>query len=366
MRGSDVRATAPVEHAAGTTPHDLEHLLVGCSPAMHHLRWLVRKIGPSSLPVLVHGPTGSGKELVARALHTLSRRSGRFVAVNACAVSESLFESSVFGHVRGAFTGAVRDHDGVLAEAHRGTLFLDEVGDLSIGSQAKLLRAIETREFRPVGALHDRTSDFRIITATHVDLHRAAAARQFRDDLLFRLCGAVISVPPLNDRPEDIPLLACRFAGRERGGMHAATHTDGPAMPLCGCVATDGWQEIQRQGSQTCRWIDARAVDHLVRQDWRGNVRELRSVIECAAVLCATPRISRAAVEDALRVRGATAHPLRDSRRADHNQVLLAALREHRWDVSAAADALGVHRATLYRRLKHLPGANGNTRSHAR
>src|SRR5258707_5408231 len=144
--------------------------LIGDSAPMHELRRRIARVARTELPVLIEGPTGSGKELVAQALHRMSGRPGDCVAVNVCAVAEGMFEDALFGHVRGAFTGAMADHAGYLTEAHRGSIFLDEIGGLGLTGQAKLLRAIETKQFRPVGARHDQTSDFRVVAASNVPL----------------------------------------------------------------------------------------------------------------------------------------------------------------------------------------------------
>ena len=189
-------------------------LLIGDSLPMRQLRALIARVATSTLSVLIEGETGSGKELVARALHEMSGRSGALVALNVCAVPDSMFEATMFGHVKGAFTGALRDSAGYLTEAHRGTLFLDEVSGLSLTNQVKLLRAIETKEFRPVGARSDQRSDFRLIAASNEDMVHLVEGGQFRRDLAHRLGGIKLTVPPLRDRLEDVPILAAHFAAQ--------------------------------------------------------------------------------------------------------------------------------------------------------
>jgi DNA-binding NtrC family response regulator len=240
-----------------------EDLIIGESAAVHQIRALIAKLAPTTLPVLIQGPTGSGKELVAQAIHRLSGRSGPLVAVNVCAISDTMFEDALFGHVRGAFSSAIADRAGFLAEADHGSLFLDEIASLPLPTQAKLLRAIETGEFRPVGARHDVRSDFRVIAAANEDVRALAAAERFRPDLLHRLSGAVIRVPGLDARPDDIPALARHFAG-----------------------------QLSSANGVPIRLNDA-AIRMLQNRAWPGNVRELKHVVECAAAWATTPVVGR-------------------------------------------------------------------------
>lgn len=300
----------------------LDDHLLGDSLAMHRVRGLIRKVARTSLPVLIQGPTGAGKELVAVAIHRLSQRVGRLVAFNVCAVADTMFDDALFGHVRGAFSGAVHGTDGYLSEADRGTLFLDELSGLPLMAQAKLLRAIETRTFRPVGAERDRSSEFRVVAASNENLDAAADDGRFRADLLHRLSGITIEVPPLAERLEDVPLLARRAATE-----HAMQ---------CGMEA---------------QLTDA-AVDELMGHDWPGNVRELRLTVSRAITLAPTTVVGREDVRGAIRrmtpARGTPGVLDADDRR------LLAALQETGADVTAAAARLGMHRATVYRRLRKL------------
>lgn len=311
--------------SAGHVP--IEQILLGHSPAIQRVRWLIEKLARASVPVLVHGPTGVGKELVARALHVASGRRGPLVACNVCAIADGLFESTMFGHVRGAFTGAVADSSGILSEADGGTAFLDEIGGLGLPAQAKLLRALESHEFRPVGAGKDRRSDFRVVAATNDDLAALAVAGRFRSDLLYRLNGAVIEVPSLSARPDDIPLLARSFAG--------GVSIEGPALRL------------------------------LLEQSWPGNVRELRTVVECAVAFTDQAEITMLAVREALDLRGTavTSATTGQASREESHGTLLGILRACEGDIDAVAAILGVHRATVYRRLRRQQQTGRFTRS---
>jgi prepilin-type N-terminal cleavage/methylation domain-containing protein len=299
----------------------LAEFIIGESAAMQHVRMLIMKLAPTTLPILIQGPTGSGKELVAQAIHRLSGRDGVLVAVNVCAISETMFEDALFGHVRGAFSGAIADRLGFLAEAHRGSIFLDEIGGLPLAAQVKLLRAIETGEYRPVGARSNRRSEFRVIAAANEDLRALAAAGRFRSDLLHRLGGVVITVPGIEQRVEDIPLLAQHFASRVSAG-------DTPSR------------------------LSAAAIRKLQDRPWPGNVRELKHLIEHAAAWAATPVIGS---DDIAAVDTLTGHV---STTIDADAVerrrLLAILEEHDWYVERAAKAVGVHRATFSSWLRRL------------
>ena len=296
---------------------DIADMLVGESAPMQKLRALVLAAAPTALSVLVHGPTGSGKELVAAALHKASGRRGRLVAFNVCAIGDAMFEDALFGHARGAFTGALGDTPGFLREADGGTAFLDEISGLPLALQAKLLRAIETGEFRPVGAKHDVRSDFRVVAATNERLDELVAEHRFRADLSHRIGAIVVHVPALAERVEDLPLLALTFL-RRMGAGH---------LPV-----TTG------------------AIERLRAHSWPGNVRELKQIIEWAATL-ATRCIDDEIVVTALAHR-ASAPELDD--RVLERKLLRDALEAVQWDTRLAARELGIHRATLYRRMKRL------------
>lgn len=304
-----------------TSPIDpLAALLVGDSAVMQHLRAFIRRVGPSRLPVFITGPTGAGKELVASALHCASERKGAFVAFNVCAVADTMFEDALFGHARGAFTGAFADAPGYLAEADAGTVFLDEIGGLPLASQAKLLRAIETQTFRAVGASRDRRSEFRVLAASNEDLHGMCDDGRFRHDLLHRLAGITLRVPPLSARREDIPQLIRVF--------------------------------LRQMAGETDVAVESGALDVLCACDWPGNVRQLKQIVELMFVLSEGKVIARDVVQAALATDYAP-HP-RCVRYGDRERELLVVMEETQWSVPTAADRLGVHRATIYRRLARM------------
>jgi DNA-binding NtrC family response regulator len=296
----------------------LSELIIGESAAIRRLRAIIVRLAPSNTCVSIQGPTGSGKELVAQALHAASGRRGRLVAVNVCAIPESMFEATLFGHVRGAFTGALNDSAGLLAEADRGTLFLDEIGSLGLAEQAKLLRVLETGVFRPMGASRDRCSAFRLVSATNENLEQLVHQRRFRSDLWYRLRGTPIAVPPLAERREDIAPLVHHFVRRAD-----------PRVTLTRA-----------------------ALRVLQEHAWPGNVRELRQAIESAAALSEHGVI---ATDELLRV--LTTFPERSLERPireEHRQELLDLLVTCGWDTARVAQRLGVHRATIYRRIERL------------
>lgn len=299
-----------------------QDLLIGASATMERVRRSITQVARADLPVLVCGPTGAGKEIVARAIHAESGRRGELVAVNVCALAESMFEDALFGHVRGAFTGAVNSMSGHISEAAGGSLFLDEIGSLGTHLQAKLLRVLETKRFRRIGDQRDSTADFRLISATNEHLGQRVASDKFRADLAFRLCGVVIEVPSLSQRLEDIPHLTEYFV--RIASSHETRTPD---------VATD-------------------AIDALRAHWWPGNIRELRYVIERALLMrvgvSLTGRDIREALRSGMLHEGTCAAP----RQSTERQVLLDLLEEVNWDTVHAASRLGVSRVTVYRRLR--------------
>jgi DNA-binding NtrC family response regulator len=231
-----------------------DSLLVGTSPAMRKLRAALDRLASQDVSILIRGESGTGKELVARALHERgSRRKRRFVALNCGAIPETLIDSELFGHAKGAFTGATADRPGVFVEADGGTLFLDEIGDMPMAVQARLLRVLQEGEVRPVGGSGVRSVDVRVIAATHVDLTVAVEQARFREDLYYRLNVVVLSVPPLRERYEDLPMLAAHFL-KKHGG----------ASPLS---------------------LSPDALDAMMSYAWPGNVRELENAIMHAVAL---------------------------------------------------------------------------------
>lgn len=239
------------------------HGLVGTSPTMQRLRRQLNKAATVDAPVLVLGPTGSGKELVARALHALSpRRDQPMVSVNCGAFTEALVESQLFGHEKGTFTGADKTRPGYLGEVRRGTLFLDEIAELPLALQTKLLRVLENRTYRALGASADSRFEGRIIAATHVDLPRRVAEGRFREDLFYRLEVLTVRVPPLDERKEDIPALVEHFARETPRRVHYADE----------------------------------ALTALQRMDWPGNVRQLRNLVHRLSVFCERDTVTEADV----------------------------------------------------------------------
>ena len=250
-------AAAP---AAGGDAADTWHGLIGTCPAMLQLRKLVAKFAPADAPVLITGESGTGKEMVARALHTLSRRKdGPLVAENCAAIPDTLLESVLFGHQRGAFTGAIKDHPGHFVAADKGTLFLDEIGDMKPPMQVKLLRALQEGEVRPVGGTKVRKVDVRVIAATNADLEAGVKSGRFREDLYFRLNVLRLPMPPLRERGDDIVVLARRF-------LAAACERAGRAVVLSAAA------EAAIRGAA-----------------WPGNVRQLQNEMQRLAALCDGP-----------------------------------------------------------------------------
>ncbi|MDC3954013.1 sigma 54-interacting transcriptional regulator [Polyangium jinanense] len=284
--------------------------IVGDSPALTRALGRLEAALPSDLPVLVVGETGVGKEIFARALHDLGPRArGPFVAMNCGGIPDTLFEAELFGHARGAFTGAERARTGLLVQANGGTLLLDEIGELSLLRQASLLRALEARRFRPIGSDEERAFDVRIVAATNRDLEKAVADGTFRQDLFYRLNAITIRVPPLRERAEDVPLLCRAF-------LPGATFAE-----------------------------DALAA--LSAHPWPGNVRELRNVMERLGVLGAS-RIERAHLPRAIRGRGAAIPE------ADERAPIRRALAETGGNISQAASLLGLSRQGLKKRMVRL------------
>ncbi|KAF5028591.1 Regulatory protein AtoC [anaerobic digester metagenome] len=328
------------------------------APATLALQTLVERIAPSEATVLLTGETGTGKTALARAIHARSARAGRpFVEVTCTALAESLFESEVFGHVRGAFTGAVRDHAGKFELAEGGTLFLDEVGELSPASQAKLLRFLEDRVIERVGGTHPLRLDVRIIAATNRDLARLCREGAFREDLYYRLNVFECVVPPLRDRPDDIAPLAAKLfrAASVRLGVETSVRPDAegnPGTPDTG----EGLAPLPQ------------AVLHaLLAHRWPGNVRELRNAMERMALLAAGRQPGLADLPDAVRV-AAGLPPLGVGglpQRGDGDDARLPTLREleeahirrvlaTERNMERAAAILGITTVTLWRKRKEL------------
>jgi two-component system nitrogen regulation response regulator NtrX len=323
-----------VENRALRARMDAQHAMVGESGAMVHLREQVAMAAPTNGRVLIYGENGTGKELVARNIHELSRRrTGPFIEVNCAAIPEELIESELFGHVRGAFTGAVADRRGKFELAHGGTIFLDEIGDMTLKTQAKVLRVLQEQVMEPVGGSARIRVDARVLAATNKDLPLEIRAGRFREDLYFRLNVVPIFVPALRDRQEDIPLLAEHFM----------------AM-------------LAREYGRRRKVFDGEAAAALQRYGWPGNVRELRNLVERLMIMVPGDRITArdvsfldqgvtGGVEAPAPVDGAVA-PLHDARDRFERDYILRALAAQRGNISRTAEVLDIERSNLYRKMR--------------
>jgi len=311
--------------------------VIGTGPAMQRVFETIQKVAETDLTVLVRGESGTGKELVAQALHNRSSRKNRpFVAVNCAAISAELVESELFGHEKGAFTGADARREGRFEAADGGTIFLDEIGDMAPETQAKVLRVLQERSFERVGGTRPIQVDVRVVAATHRNLELEVRNGEFREDLYYRLKVVEIELPPLRERTQDIPALAQRFLERV----------------------------TERLGREKKRFSES-ALAHLARHAWPGNVRELQNVIEQAAVLASTSVIE---VDDlnlgAAEVKGAPgAGGLEDLAFSDakkkavehfEREFLLRALRENDGNISRAAESIGMVRQSLQQKIREL------------
>lgn len=320
--------------------------MIGDAPVMRDVRALITRVGPTEARVLITGESGTGKELVAAGLHLASPRRDRpFIRVNCAAIPRDLVESEMFGHERGAFTGATDRRIGRFELAHTGTLFLDEVGDLHAEAQAKLLRAIEANEIERVGGGKPVRIDVRILAATNKDLSRAVADGSFREDLFFRLNVIPIALPPLRDRPGDLTALVQHFANRHRS----------------------------RTGQPLVRW-SADALAAMGAYRWPGNVRELANIVERLAILHSGMEISRRDIEGvllgALPVTSTTTLeradqqmpelPLSDALDAYERELIATALARSDGNVAETARLLQTDRPNLYRRMRRLGLASSN------
>jgi DNA-binding NtrC family response regulator len=297
-------------------------VLIGDSPVIRQLRREIDKVAQSPAPVFISGESGSGKELVARAIHGWSMRfSQPLIAVNCVSLSPSLIHAELFGYEKGAFTGAHRRSTGHLESADRGTIFLDEIGDLDLDLQALLLRFLEEKSIRRVGGRDEVPLDVRVIAATHVDIEAAVRAGRFRDDLYYRLNVLRIHVPPLRERAEDLPLLAHAFLAR---------------------FGSDRRERLPRGFTNS-------ALEAMKAYSWPGNVRELINRVRRAIAMCEGPLISAADLQLACESQHHTVHNLVTARNQAEREALGAALHQANWNPSEAAALLGVSRATFYR-----------------
>jgi len=303
--------------------------LTSRSPLMQRVFEVLPAIAISPSTVLVLGETGTGKELVARTIHSLSPRNrGPFVAVNCGALPDTLLESELFGYKAGAFTGANKDKPGRFALAKGGTIFLDEIGEVSPALQVRLLRVLQERIYEPLGATRSEAADVRVIVATNKDLAEQVRQGLFREDLYYRVNVVRVELPPLRRRKEDIPLLVDQFVAR-----------------------------FNRLQQKSVQGIAAEALSLLMAHDWPGNIRELENAIERAFVLCSDGPIDIAHLPGELTAHGAAAGANADMRSA-HDildaQAIRAALERNAFSRLAAARELGIHKTTLFRRMKKL------------
>jgi two-component system response regulator GlrR len=318
------RATRFSGAAAEAGDDDWRSEIVTASPAMDALLAEARLAAQSEAAVLIQGESGTGKELLARAIHRASpRRDKPFVAINCGAIPPELLESELFGHVKGAFTGAGRDHPGLFLSADGGTVLLDEIGDMPAPLQVKLLRVLQEGEVRPVGSTETRAVDVRIVSATHRDLEAAIAGGEFREDLYYRLNVVNLALPPLRERREDIPLLARHFLAALTEKYRRRIHGFAP---------------------------DALAM--LAAADWPGNIRQLHNVLEQCVALCTTSTIPASLVARALREKPAEIQPLAEARAAFERDYLIGLLKLTRGQVSEVARLAGRNRTEVYRLLQ--------------
>ncbi|OQX83674.1 Fis family transcriptional regulator [candidate division KSB1 bacterium 4484_87] len=305
--------------------------IVGKSAAIQQVFQIIRQVSQTSANVLITGNSGTGKELVARAIHFNSPRTkGRFVPLNCASVSETLFESELFGHKRGAFTGAIADTEGFFKAAEKGTLFLDEISEVPINIQAKLLRAIESKEIIPVGSNQPQKVDVRIIAASNRDLAEEVKKGSFREDLFYRLNIIHIKLPSLSERPEDIPLLVNQFIQNFRGQMN-----------------------------RNVRGVDPEVMQLFMNRKWKGEIRELQNVIERAMIFCQgemitlddlPPEISTDEKSGML----STELSLKEATEKFEREFILRVLKKNNFHRGKTAQDLHIGEATLYRKLASL------------
>ena len=308
--------------------------IIGRSSGLRRVLEMVETVARGDSTVLLLGETGTGKEIIARAIHSHSPRRGRpFVKLNCAAIPTGLLESELFGHERGSFTGAIAEKIGRIELAHQGSLFLDEIGDITLELQPKLLRVLQEREFERLGSTRTQKVDVRIVAATHRDLEGMILEKLFRSDLYYRLNVFPVCVPPLRERPEDIPLLVQHFV-----------------------------QQAARQMRKTIDTIPQETMEALTRYRWPGNIRELENVIERSVILSPGPVLRLSPRDLNSRVppdRSADRYQTLEEVERNH---ILRTLKETRWILSGptgAASRLGLNRSTLYFRMKKLGVARG-------
>jgi two-component system NtrC family response regulator len=321
---------AELEHEYRAMQHsarpDVFENMIGANPQMHAVFDMIRKVAPTSATVLILGESGTGKEMVAQALHRRSsRRSGPFVAINCNTIPENLLESELFGHEKGAFTGADAQRKGHIESAAGGTLFLDEIGELPASVQVKLLRFLQEKCFQRVGGRQEIQSDARVLAATNRNLRESAADGKFREDLYFRLAVVVIKVPPLRERGDEIILMSKAFL-RDYGIEHAKTGLT---------FAPD-------------------ALRALSLHSWPGNVRELQNRVQRAVIMADGKRVTARDLELTDTLSALPPQTLKEARESVEREMIQDALRRHRGKITSAAVELGVSRPTLYELMEKL------------
>ena len=304
------------------------HEILGTSDVVRRLKEQIALAAPTNGWVLITGENGTGKELVARQVHLQSRRADRpFVEVNCAAIPEELIESELFGHEKGAFTGAIAQKRGKFELAHTGTIFLDEIADMSLKTQAKILRILQEHKFERVGGSEPMEVDVRVIAATNKSLEKEIAAGRFREDLYYRLAVIPFHVAPLRERREDIPILVNAFV-----------------------------REFCAEAGVREKAIQPRAMSALQNYGWPGNVRELRNLVERLVLMTPGPRIAADDLPDVIRSgdgrEGTEVSSLDGARRAFEREYLLGRLREHGWNISRTAEAIGLARESLSRKIR--------------
>jgi two-component system nitrogen regulation response regulator NtrX len=307
---------------------DERYRMVGRSEALEKVWDAVKRAAPTSATVLITGESGVGKELVARAIHRNSlRKDEAFVQVNCAAIPEELIESELFGHEKGSFTGATEKQIGKFELAHKGTIFLDEVGDMSLRTQAKVLRVLQEGEVERIGSQKTIQVDVRVIAATNKDLEEAIEKGDFREDLYFRLSVIPVRVPPLRERAEDLPVLVQHFV-----------------------------KQFCAENNFRSRAFSPAAIEVLKRHAWRGNVRELKNAVERLLIMAEGDEIRPEHLADVLRRPSdsllASPETLRDFKEAAERTFLVGKLRESSWNISATAAAIGTPRSNLYKKLE--------------
>jgi len=314
---------------------EVRHQMVGDSPALKQVTAAIARAAPTNATVLIQGESGVGKELVARTIHRNSLRSReRFVQVNCAAIPEELIESELFGHEKGSFTGATEKQVGKFEQADRGTIFLDEVGDMSAKTQAKVLRVLQEGEVERLGSARTIKVDVRVIAATNKNLEEQIEKGHFREDLYFRLAVIPIFVPPLRERPGDIPQLVRYYI-----------------------------EQLSRDNNTRPKRITQAALDALQRYRWKGNIRELRNTVERLIIMTAGDTIDAVDLPDILRSAAAAVKPggdsepvrvgtLREFKDVSERAYLVAKLRENGWNISKTAEVIDTPRSNLYKKLE--------------